>query len=83
MPVTGFAFNLMVSMTLPSPCGAVTFGGRNPASGSSVGCPVAGSMDWKRHVIRPVLVFRLALMRAIILLTGLRSKSLLNALLFG
>src|SRR5687768_4474012 len=46
-----------VKSTCPSPSGAVTFGGRKPAVGSSVGSPVAGSSEVKRHVSRPLVLF--------------------------
>src|ERR1039458_7445027 len=44
-PVANPCFGVTVNKTLPSPCGGVTSGGRNPTRGSVGRFPVAGSID--------------------------------------
>src|SRR5438552_4139805 len=72
---------MMKKRTLPWPSGGLLSGGRNP-SGELVdsGCPVAGSIEERRHVSSPVLLSSLALMRTIRFFAGRRSTSLLNSL---
>src|SRR5262249_31099063 len=56
VPAATPAFGRTLKVTEPSPAGGSTFGGRKPADGSSVDCPVAWSIESKRHVTIPVAV---------------------------
>src|SRR5215210_4382509 len=69
-----------VKNTLPSPSGGCTLGGRNPASGSVVGSPVAGLSEVNFQVTRPVTGSIFPLTRAIKFLSGRRSTSVVNSL---
>src|SRR5262245_20041126 len=64
---------ITVNNTLPSPSGGFTLGGRNPASGSVGGWPVAGSMELKYQVTTPVNGSTPALMLTSRLRVGRRS----------